>query len=310
MQRAPVKERSHGRWAAILPSLGVSANLLNGKHQPCPKCGGKDRFRYCDRNGTGAFICNKCGAGSGFDLLGLVHGWDFKTAAREVEKIVGDCPAEQFRSERTEFEKREAMTRLWRDAAPVRADDPVGRYLGRRVGLTSFPACLRAARSLRYAPGQNYPAMLAKLLCPDGKPAQVHRTFLSEEGDKAPVDSPRRMMPGAIPKGSAVRLMDAGDVLGIAEGIETALSAAALFGVPCWAALNAEMLKTWEPPDEANEVVIFADNDSSFAGQAAAFTLASRLHGRKSVRIEMPPQIDTDWNDVLRAKGVGQRLVA
>jgi putative DNA primase/helicase len=36
-----------------------------------------------------------------------------------------------------------------------------------------------------------------------------------------------------MPAGAAVRLMAHGDTLGIAEGIETALSASALFGVPC-----------------------------------------------------------------------------
>ena len=38
-------------------------------------------------------------------------------------------------------------------------------------------------------------------------------------------------------------LRKAADTLGIAEGMETALSAAALFGPPCWAALNATLLQ-------------------------------------------------------------------
>jgi len=49
-------------------------------------------------------------------------------------------------------------------------------------------------------------------------------------------------MMGSMPTGAAVRLMAHEDVLGIAEGIETAMSASILFNVPCWAALNAGLV--------------------------------------------------------------------
>jgi putative DNA primase/helicase len=51
----------------------------------------------------------------------------------------------------------------------------------------------------------------------------------------------RKMMPGSVPKGSAVRLTPVvpGGTLGIAEGIETALSVSILFNMPCWAAIGA-----------------------------------------------------------------------
>jgi putative DNA primase/helicase len=40
------------------------------------------------------------------------------------------------------------------------------------------------------------------------------------------------------------------DVLGIAEGIETALSASILFNVPVWAALTEGLLQEWVPPPD------------------------------------------------------------
>ena len=108
-------------------------------------------------------------------------------------------------------------------------------------------------------------------------------------------------MPGTIAKGSAVRLAPPIDVLGIAEGIETALSASALFAVPCWAALNAGMLAAWQPPPEVKRIIIFGDNDPEYAGQAAAYALARRLGSNKYVvEVHVPADPGADWNDVHR----------
>ncbi len=106
-------------------------------------------------------------------------------------------------------------------------------------------------------------------------------------------------MPGIVAKGAAIRLGPAGDVLGIAEGIETALSASALFSVPCWAAVSAAMLAAWQPPPEAKRIIIFGDNDPSYAGQAAVYALARRLRSdERVVEVQIPAEVGADWNDV------------
>jgi putative DNA primase/helicase len=136
---------------------------------------------------------------------------------------------------------------------------------------------------------------------PNGAPSILHRTYLTDDGNKAPVAEPRLWMPGTIAKGSAIRLTPAATVLGIAEGIETALSASALFGMPCWAAGNASNLTARQPPDESKRIVIFGDNDPNYVGQAAAFALARRLGSRtRAVEVQIPTEVDTDWNDVLQ----------
>jgi putative DNA primase/helicase len=51
-------------------------------------------------------------------------------------------------------------------------------------------------------------------------------------------------------------------------------------------------------------VLIFGDNDVSFAGQTAAYTLAKRLQAKGlSTSVEFPVRMGTDWNDVQREKG-------
>ena len=89
-----------------------------------------------------------------------------------------------------------------------------------------------------------------------------------------------------------------GGPLGIAEGIETALAASHLFNIPVWAALNANMLQKWTPPEGCGEVAIFGDNDATFTGQAAAYALARKikLQGIEAT-VHIPDQIGTDWND-------------
>jgi putative DNA primase/helicase len=148
-----------------------------------------------------------------------------------------------------------------------------------------------------------FPAMLAVVITADYQIAGVHRTYLTPDGHKADVPCVRKLM-GTLPAGAAVRLADHADVLGIAEGIETALSAKILFDVPCWSALNSYGLTTWSPPPEVHDVVVFGDNDTKFGGQAAAWSLAHRLACKGiAVRVEIPPTAGDDWNDVLRKRG-------
>ncbi|WP_269209357.1 toprim domain-containing protein [Methylobacter luteus] len=71
----------------------------------------------------------------------------------------------------------------------------------------------------------------------------------------------------------------------MAEGIETALATMQDDGYPCWAAANATMMEQVEVPDYVRTVIIYADNDSSFTGQKAAYTLANRLKVKKGKEV-------------------------
>ena len=142
--------------------------------------------------------------------------------------------------------------------------------------------------------------MLAALIDVNGKAVNVHRTYLTEDGRKADVDEVRKVMPGGLPAGAAIRLAPYGSKLGIAEGIETALAASALFGVPCWSAVNSTGLEKWLAPAGVTEVVIYGDNDPKFGGQAAAYSLAHRLAcAGLAATVHIPPTVGDDWNDVL-----------
>ncbi|MER9018907.1 primase-helicase zinc-binding domain-containing protein [Mesorhizobium sp. M0898] len=303
-----LRDKARGRWRGILSGIGIPDEDLTGRHRPCPICGGKDRFRFDDKDGNGTWICSQCGAGDGVHLVMKKNGVDFKTAATLIERLIGMSPVHKPKKTMTVEEQRTALARLWRSATDITAGDPVDRYLRNRgLGCDAYPTALQFAPRAKHLDGDDrvvswHPAMLAALADVDGNPINIHRTYLTHDGRKAHVVEPRKMMPGLMPAGACVRLhpISTTGALGIAEGIETALAATALFEIPCWSALNSTGIEKWIPPQGVTEVVIFGDNDAKFGGHAAAFALAHRLAIKGLiVHVEIPTAVGEDWNDVL-----------
>ena len=75
-----------GKWQSIFNSLGIEVG--NGKHCPCPVCGGKDRFRFDNKNGRGTYICNQCGSGDGLELIKNYYHFDSKKASSKVAECL------------------------------------------------------------------------------------------------------------------------------------------------------------------------------------------------------------------------------
>lgn len=294
-------DMARGKWRGILLALGADERHLTGKHGPCPFCEGVDRFRWDNQAGKGTFICGVCGAGDGFEYLKRLKGWDFKRAAKEVEGVIGGASAEPVRKPIDEAKRVEMLNKLWASASSLEPGDMAVNYLSSRgIIIDRHPACIRFhhACPIPYQGGYG-PAMIAMVSDVDGKPVNIHRTFLGPNG-KADMENPRAMMPGPVPDGAAVRLFPVhGERLGIAEGIETAWRASMRFGLPVWAAINATMMAKWTPPVGVKEVVIFGDNDPLFGGQAATFALAHNLAARKRLMVTpmIPGTVGRDWAD-------------
>jgi putative DNA primase/helicase len=154
--------------------------------------------------------------------------------------------------------------------------------------------------------------MVSKVISPEGRAVNLHLTFLTNQGQKARVEVGKKVMPGKLPDGSAIRLAPAGPAMGVAEGIESAISAAILFNIPVWACVNGVMLSKWVPPEVAEEITIFGDNDRNYTGQSKAYQLANRLEVqfKRHVNVMIPAMTDQDWNDVHREQlGLGHLRV-
>lgn len=295
--RQATRELAKGKWPALLAQLGVASSVLTGKHGPCPGCGGTDRFRFTDHEASGAYICNQCGGGDGFDLLCMVHGWGFSEAAKQVDTIVGDVKPSKVRAALPDAKRVELLNDLFKRSEQLVAGDLVSQYLRAR-GCDWLPDDLMFCRRERSPNGQGYhPAMVAMVRGADGEPCQLHRTFIGK-GAKADIDQPRALMPGPLPEGAAVRLSPMAETMGIATGIETALRAQKRFGVPVWATLNDVQLVKWRAPEAVKRLLVFGDNDAKFGGQAAAYECAHRNAVKGvEVEVEIPAAKGTDWAD-------------
>lgn len=190
---------------------------------------------------------------------------------------------------------RRAAQQLWSDARAA-AGSPAELYLAGR-GIKPTPALRFHPRTpLGPKPFTRFsPAMIASVTDATGLIA-VHRSFLSRDGRRLTRREPRRAALGRLGSG-LVRLTPAAPRLGLAEGIETALSATSLFDLPCWATLGTERFSRIELPPGVEEIVLFLDHD---AGGKRAEMLAREHLGRHVVEAHYPPCLGDDWNDVLR----------
>jgi hypothetical protein len=159
------------------------------------------------------------------------------------------------------------------------------QYLYQR-GIALLPDDLPLV--LRYHPHLGYhhedghltyhPAMVARVDAPDGQAVTLHRTYLTLDGRKADVPSPKKLMSPIVPgatRGGAIRLYPATETLAGTEGVETALAVRLATGLPVWASICAGGMAKLIVPDEVRLVIICADND--VAGFDAAQALARRL---------------------------------
>lgn len=293
--------QAQGRWRDILGKIGVSQKYLTGKHCPCPICGGKDRFRFDDKHGRGGWICSSCGAGDGFALVARLRKVDMIKAKMMVAPLIGGAVKETVKKQESHVSLRVAAERFWKATTTISEGSPVGQYLKQRLGVYEPVKVLRQGQANHPADkATTYNVMAAKISAPDGSGVSVHKTYVTSNGSKANLDPAKVMMAGPLVPGASIWLSDPAEHMGIAEGIETALSAAILHKVPTWAAISASMMKSFEPPVICKKLTIYSDNDPNFVGQSAAYELARKLVATRQIDVEVmvPDQIG-DWNDVL-----------
>ena len=214
------------------------------------------------------------------------------------------------RPEAADFEAEKAgkiawAKEVWASAGPA-AGSPVETYLAARgIDLARLPSGIPP--TLRFHPGLHHadsgrtlPAMVAAVQDGRRRVSGIHRTFLDPSGrSKAAVSSAKKM--AGVMWGGAIRLCPAEPVLGIAEGIETALSVLTASGLPTWAAGSLGNMAAVELPPLVTEVVLCADSDGDAAALEKNIAKATAFHaGRgRRVRIARPPA-GMDFNDMLR----------
>ena len=318
-----LKAKSEGHWDKILENNGINSKFLNGKNGPCPLCSGKDRWRW-DRDRERG-LCHQCHLrGSGSSILAIYLGLTAKSDFPKLLKIISESldylpQTTQIKSKgiNLKHEMRDARLKLgWSTAQPLTLDEscPANRYFkGRGLDVPIDCLNLKFNNRLEYFNENgnlqgSFPALIARVEDSNGGLIALHRTYLTPEGSKAKVECPKKLIGPA--GGGAIRLDAVSDILGVAEGIETALAARAISKIPMFALISSSLMEKFWPPESVKQVIIWADLDRSGAGERSAHILARKLtHSGIKVLIELPPgpipegKKSIDWLDVLNKFG-------
>lgn len=336
--RVNATDRVKGRWRELIVASGVDEAVLNGKHHPCPICGGTDRFRFPDKENK-LWLCNSCtdakySSGMHFLHLFLRHSTFTQTAAWIHAYYDGNPVAEATMATRRAETPAEIAARrekrLWvmnkvlSKTVPVRDGDPVDRYLRSRIrGLGAIPPGVRFHPGLEYwdppaARGEQprlvgvFPAMVLAGRDVSDRLVQIHKTYLTADGQKAPVANVKKTDEGVGCNSYAFRLQDVeGDALGVGEGSENTLCGGLRFNVPAWPCHCASVLANFEIPQSlrsrVRKLYVFADNDPKVRpdgsrwnpGAEAAAAVAARERARGvRVMVIRPAKGDTDMTDL------------
>ncbi len=199
-----------------------------------------------------------------------------------------------------------AAARLWRACRRVLLGTVAAVYLeGRNCALPHPEGHLRFHPKLRHPSGYVGPALVALVTdAVTGAPLTLHRTWLkADASDKAELDRPRLIWRGTHKAGGVIRLWPDEEVtlgLCVAEGIETALSAALGFGF-AWSTIDAGNLENLPVLGGIEALTIVADNDENGRGLAAAKDCTQRwIAAGREVRVWTAPTVGKDFNDFVR----------
>jgi DNA primase len=240
-----------------------------------------------DRQGRGealAFLADRLG-------LARMADAEREAYARALAEHRRLAPSVDEEDERR-TSKAIALRRECRSIGGTEAEE----YFRRRGIRGELPSCLWFHPHL-YCEGDYWPALVADITDITGKLIGVHRTFLRPDGSgKAPIADAKRAL-GRV-AGGAVRLrMPVADTCGVAEGIETALSAQELFKLPVFAACGSNLAGVAFPRN-VRRAVIFGDRGGP--GEKAVRDARVAFQQRGLLVLErLPPVPSKDWNDEL-----------
>jgi Toprim domain-containing protein len=176
----------------------------------------------------------------------------------------------------------------------------VEKYLRSRAITLPIPPSLKYNPRLYHTETESHwPGMVAERTDPQGRFVTIHRTFLSGDGRKAPVEPTRKDM--GPPKGSGILLAAVAEEMLVGEGIETVLSGMRMSGFGGIACGVARNLRDLLLPPAVRRVRILVDGDEH--SESAAKAAAARWYGEgRQVAFARAPA-GLDFNDLLLGEG-------
>ena len=261
--------------------------------QPCPQCARRANDRTCgvtlDAAGNGVAHCFRC-------EYVETHRQQQTETHHRVATATTIAPIKHL--------VLSAYGRgLWAECNPLHGI-ALDYLNARSCVIPPEGSHLRYHQALKHGPSGFVGVALVALVTDaiTAEPLTLHRTWIQPDGKKAPLDPPRMWLGGHRKSGGVVRLWAEDFVtsgLGIAEGIESALSLAHAHQ-PVWACLDAGNLAALPVLSGIESLLIAVDHDD--AGIRAAENCAARWAGAgREVGVVMPEIHKTDLNDIARA---------
>ncbi len=187
---------------------------------------------------------------------------------------------------------------LWRNCQPL-GDVALSYLRARHCQVPPAHGDLRWHPDLKHPSGYVGPALVALITTIEGnEPLSLHRTWITP-ASKADLSTPRLPLWNHSTKNGVIRLWpddEVNAVLGIAEGIETALSLAWAL-TPVWATIDAGHMAQFPLLAGIGTLVIAQDQDP--AGMSAA-AICARRWAEADKEVLVTRQAANDLNDVLQ----------
>ncbi|EBH8631351.1 DNA primase [Salmonella enterica subsp. enterica serovar Oranienburg] len=299
-------DAAKGHWAEILEHFGLPP--ITGKNHykgECPVCGARGKFRIDDHGGVGTWIC-VCGSGDGMKLVTLTQGKPFNEVCREIDRLIGNdfqrvkIPVSSATSLRTKVLNKFAKLQSLRGTSGA-------AYLNARGIFSLPPEAIRFNDRQSHA-GRMYQSLYSLATDDKGELCYLHQTLL-DGAKKADIGTSAKRLKSLQEdnyldhaRSVAIRMFPVASTLGIAEGIETALSAHQIYKVNTWATMTANFMKKFRVPAGVKHLIIFADRDENSATGLAAATEcahANLLAKNDLEKISIYYPDNGDFNDML-----------
>jgi putative DNA primase/helicase len=299
-----VTDNPKGFNNAVLALLDACEGDRRSGKGRCPVCG---KMALSVSNGDKGPVVIHCFSGNSrehdLEVIAKLRGLDLWPTD---DKLAAPPEAEK----RSDDARRQYAVNIWnglkgsgRRLAPLLLDYLNARAIkevpyGARIVL---PIAFHDSGRIAHDPG-----MVLSVRDKNGVLQGIHTIWLNGNLTAKREAEPQRQSYGLI-QGNFIALFKfepehAPDTLLIAEGVETALAASQLTGIPAIAACGKGFFKDLDPPPCANYVIL-VDNDEDGGSRKLAGLLAQRLVGC-TVRIAMPDKPEGgkngyDWNDAL-----------
>lgn len=221
-----------------------------------------------------------CGHGDPIDFLRRWRNLSFEEAVKELTdgapiKMPPRAARQDDPAQRPHDDSLAAVQEILRGCGPITERSTAHLYLWSRGLPTRQPGLLAHEAVYCVERKAKLPAVIAPITNSQGEVTALQRIWCkprigSEEKDSRADLEDRKKTLGHCGNGM-VRLAAVGEVLGVAEGVETGIAASVLYGLPVWVACGLSRLGSPEPqrapsvwiPPSIRRLVVFGDNGAA-----------------------------------------------